>query len=656
MRIVLFCVTRYPANLEAKPMLRVVALLLFILPAVHAHADESLQRVLQTLDYVAVDYPEAVNGNGAIVSEAEYAEMREFTTAVRETLARQPQEPRRAPLLELAGSLERMVAERAAPASVADEAARLRGRLVDAYDVVTLPAQAPDLARAETLYARECAACHGAQGRGDGPQAAQLDPPPIDFSDRERYRLRTLYGVYSTITLGVPETAMAAYTHLSDQERWSLAFLVSGMAVSASDGGSGAMLPDTAGSDSPVADLRRLVTFSPAEVEHRHGPEAAALMAGLIRSPGVLFRDGEPPLVHARRQLAASLEHLREGDREAAYTLAVDAYLEGFELAEGGLNAVAPELRETIEHEMGAFRNALRGEAPVEALTQAQARIDGLLVDAAGALDQTGLSGGAAFTGSLVILLREGLEAILVVAALAAFLVKTGRRDALPYLHAGWAAALAAGFLTWWVSTYLVQIGGAGRELTEGVAALVAAAVLFYLGFWLHSKSQAAQWQRFIQERVNRALSATTLWSLAGLSFITVYREAFETILFYQALWVQTGADGRHMVFSGLAVATVLLVVLAWLILRFSTRLPLRQFFSVTGAFMFLLAIAFAGKGVVAMQEAGLLPSSPVGVPSIELLGIYPNLQSLGLQAALVTLGALMLLASRGRKPLSGGA
>jgi len=635
------------ANLEAMPMLRAVALLLLILPAAHAHANESLQRVLQTLDYVAVDYPEAVNGDGTLASEAEYAEMREFTTSVRETLARQPQEPRRAPLLELAGSLERLVAERAKPATVAAQAARLRGRLIDAYDVVSLPARAPDLARAETLYARDCATCHGADGRGDGPQAAQLDPPPINFRDRERYRLRTLYGVYSTITLGVPGTGMAAYTGLSDPERWSLAFLVSAMGTPAAEAS-----PRTAGPDSPVADPRRLVTLSPAEAEDRYGPEAVVLMAELTRKPETLFTRDESPLDHARRQLAASLDHYRSGDRQTAYTLAVDAYLEGFELTEGGLNAVAPELRETIEKEMGAFRNAVRGGAPVEAVAGARERIDGLFDEAAGALNQTGLSGSAAFTGALVILLREGLEAILVVAALAAFLVKTGRRDALPYLHAGWAGALAAGFLTWWISTYLVQIGGAGRELTEGVAALVAAAVLFYLGFWLHSKSQAAQWQRFIRDRVNRALSATTLWSLAGLSFITVYREAFETILFYQALWVQTHAGSQHLVISGLAVAAVLLVVLAWLILRFSTRLPLRQFFGVTGVFMFLLAIAFAGKGVVALQEAGMLPSSPIGVPSFELLGIYPNLQSLGLQAALLVLGGLMLLASRSRKPI----
>ncbi len=229
------------------------------------------------------------------------------------------------------------------------------------------------------------------------------------------------------------------------------------------------------------------------------------------------------------------------------------------------------------------------------------------------------------------------------IAALAAFLIKTGRRDGLRYLYLGTGAAFVLGLLTWFVSSQVITIGGAERELTEGFAALFAAVMLFYVGFWLHSKTGAAQWKAFIQGSIEKALSKGTLWGLSGLAFIAVYREIFETVLFYQALWVQTGKAGQGMIFTGFLVAAGLLLLVGWMILRYSTRLPLRQFFSVTSIFMFLLAVVFAGKGIAALQEAGKLPVNMVDFPSIEILGIYPNLEGLAVQLLLVVMALLLL-------------
>ena len=233
---------------------------------------------------------------------------------------------------------------------------------------------------------------------------------------------------------------------------------------------------------------------------------------------------------------------------------------------------------------------------------------------------------------------------LLVVAALAAFLVKTGRREGLIYLYGGLIVALLMGGLTWVVSTTLIEIGGASRELTEGVAAITAALVLFYVGFWMHNKTSAAQWKHFIESSIKKALSKETLWGIAALSFIAVYREVFESVLFYQALWVQTNGDGQSMIVYGLIVATTILILLAWLIMKYSTRLPLRQFFAVSGGFMFILAVVFAGKGISALQEAGKIPLDPVPLPSIELLGIYPNYQGLIVQSMMVILAILMII------------
>jgi high-affinity iron transporter len=240
--------------------------------------------------------------------------------------------------------------------------------------------------------------------------------------------------------------------------------------------------------------------------------------------------------------------------------------------------------------------------------------------------------------------LRERLEALLVVAALAALLIKTQRRDGLAYLYGGLAGALLVGGLTWLAAATLIDIGGAQRELTE---ALVAAGVLFYVGFWLHSKTSALQWRRFIEGSVRKALGRGTLWGLAALAFIAVYREVFDTVLFYQALWMQTEPVGQGFIVSGLVGAAA---VLAWLILRDSTRLPLRQFFAFSGVFMFVLAIVFAGKGVAALQEAGRIARSPVDLPGIGVLGIYPNVQGLALQGAMLVLALLLPFGNRMRR------
>jgi high-affinity iron transporter len=214
----------------------------------------------------------------------------------------------------------------------------------------------------------------------------------------------------------------------------------------------------------------------------------------------------------------------------------------------------------------------------------------------------------------------------------------------LRWLHGGWIAALGLGVLTWIVSNYLVEISGATRELTEGITALTAAAVLFYVGFWMHSKLNARRWQAFIQSSVRAALDRRSLWALAGIAFVAAYREVFETVLFFQALWVQSSAPAAsRAVLGGFAAGAALIVAIAWAIFRFGLRLPLKQFFAVSAAIMIALAVIFVGKGVAALQEAGKLPLDPVDFPRIDVLGIYPNWQSLAAQL-LVLAAALALV------------
>ncbi len=408
-----------------------------------------------------------------------------------------------------------------------------------------------------------------------------MEPAPTNFTDHERYRQRTLYGLYNTITQGVADTGMRGYGELSDHDRWSLAFFAGQLAVNQDDVAVGEQ-EITRTPDHKLSSMETLTITTPAEAEKQSGSVGTALMAYLRTHPDKLGDTVNSPLQFSRERLADSLVAYQKGDKKQAYKIAVEAYLEGFELVEQGLDAVDGELRLDVEKAMTTVRNNIRAGKPVSEVAASVEQVDVLLLRASDRLSSRSLTGGAAFASAFFILLREGLEALLVVAALAAFLVKTNRRDGMRYLHLGWLGALGLGFLTWLASVTLINISGASREITEGVAALLAAAVLLYVGFWLHDKTHAAQWKRFIDDRVKQALSSGTLWGIAGLSFIAVYREVFETILFYQALWMQVDVAGKSMALSGFGTGIVVLAILAWLVIKYSVKLPLRQFFSLS--------------------------------------------------------------------------
>lgn len=614
---------------------------LFLCAAFQVRAD--IQNLLQMVDYVGVDYPVAV-ADGAVIHEGEYTEMQEFAGRIGAEIGLLPEGAAREQLVVLSGQLTAAIAGRANAVQVAEITRRIRKVTMTGFDVAILPLQAPDLRRAQSLYAAHCAGCHGTVGNGDGAAGAGMDPPPIAFTDIERARQHSVFGLYNTITLGVPGTGMAAFDGLPAADRWSLAFLVGGMALPAPD----APTAMQAWRRSPVT-LREAVTLSPAELGavREHGE---ALAYWLRHEPRTLFAERPDPIDFAAQTLTRSMESWRAGDAARARSLAITAYLEGFELVETALQNVAPALMRQTEAAMLEFRQSLP-EGSAGEVEQRHAAALRLLEECRQALAGPSMSAGVAFTSSLIILLREGLEAILVLAAMIAFIVRSGRGDALRYVHGGWITALMAGLLTWAASIYLLDISGATRELTEGFATLLAALILVYVGVWMHRNASAAQWNAYLRGQIESALSARTLWTLAFISFLAVYREVFETILFYQALWIQVEGGARPAIYGGAFAAAVLLVVITVLVERFGVRMPMRHFFLAGAILLIALAVIFTGKGVMALQEAGVVGTHPLPLPRLEWIGFYPNLQVLTSQlTVLATATGLLALDRRPRR------
>lgn len=603
-----------------------------------AQASEAdVRRVRQILDYLSVDYAGAVQ-DGKVVSPSEFDEMREFAKTAHDKIGKLEDKSERPGLLRETEALRAAIEGKGDPAKVSAMAKSLANHLIAVYPVPLAPGAVPNLQAGAKLFASQCASCHGATGHGDGPLAKQLDPPPIAFTDRERARQRSVFALYQAISQGIAGTAMPAFGHLSEDDRWALATYIGTFAHDEALRQYGQQLwKDNEKIRAEVRGLEHFVRLTQAELAASLGEnQAAATLAYLHAQPQAL---SEPQTHHslalARQRLQQSLGAYQAGKAQEAADLALSSYLDGVEPYEQALAAHDDALKTQIEAAMGRYRSLIADRALVDQVQAAAHGIDGLFDRADKTLAASKGDAVAAFFGSLTILLREGIEALLVVVAMIAFLRKAERPDVLRYVHAGWIGALAAGGVTWAIATYVVAISGANREVTEGVSSLFAAVVLLSVGIWMHQKSVAGQWQAYLRERMSQALTRRSAFFMFGLAFVAVYREVFETILFYAALWGQ-GNDSALL--AGLASGALCLVAITVLLLRFSAKLPIGQFFAASSWLVAVLAVVLTGKGIAALQEAGWIAPTTLTRPRLELLGVYPSTVGLAAQAAVLAI------------------
>lgn len=623
-----------------RPLLLVVLFNVVSISLAWATSDAEI--ALHALDYIGIDYPQSVK-NGQITSPEEYAEMLEFAQQVSHIMDKQ------APgkLAEQAAELSQAIETKLTADTIRELTRQISEGIIAQFNIITAPRKIPEPELGKALYAEQCVACHGLTGMGDGPQATGLSPLPTNFHDQSRQSERTVFGLYSTISQGVGGTAMTAYTHLDAHQRWSLAFYVSQFMFSDSQRAQGERLWSDGKRYDGLSSIAELTRISPRAIQLGLGDEGLAQLAWLRSHPSAVTAGDQSPLSIAASQLTASNEAYQDNNSVLAYQLALSSYLDGFELAESSLRSVDTPLVKLIENKMLDYRAAVKTRDNKAVVSALHDEIQLLLTQAGDTLSSKKLSGRSAFVSAMVILLREGLEAILILAALASVLIKSGRRDALLYLHIGWISALILGAATWYMASHVITISGASREMTEGFTALLATIVLLYVGFWLHGKTQAVRWQQYVHERIQKALHGGALWLLAGIAFLAVYREIFETVLFYQALYQQVAPGGSSSLTAGIVTAAVSLLAMTWIILRTSLRLPLRLFFQVNSAIMLILAFTFAGHGIAALQEAGLIPISMLPLPEFSLLGIYPTWQTLMVQTGLLILFAAYFMYER---------
>ena len=632
-------------------------------PLAAQEAADASQRLAGIVNVTIAEYGKGIDSSGKLLSQSEYAEALGFLAQAR-TIAGQltglDAARQRALLDTLAAAA---AAKRPAPAFTAI-AQRMLAAL-GAASALEMPVKPIDLAVGRRAYETNCASCHGPRGLGDGPAAKGMTPPPPAIGDADSMAETSPALMYYVISSGVPGTKMPSWSaQLSSSERWAVIAYVQSLratpeAVRAGDslfrarGGLGDSMTSfrwqadrsdaqlaEAFSSMPAADVKRLIAYLRAEAPKHTEPRAVAVpdstVAAAIRA--------------VRAALDQSLAASAAGHAHEADDRAFDAYI-AFEPLEVPVGAKDPQLVAALEGHFSEFKSAIRAGDTTAARTARDA-IEMRLPDVM-ALSHRVQDAWAAFFQSLLIIVREGFEAILVIGAIAAFLIKTGHSDRLRAIWWGSAIGVLASIVTAVVLQTTLRAIPASRDLLEGITMLIAVALLFSVSYWLISKVEAANWQKFIREQVSSALERGGGKALAFASFLAVYREGAETALFYQALL----GEAQHLtvpILAGVAVGGGVLAVVFTLFHRFGVKIPLRPFFAATSGLLYLMAFVMAGRGVHELQDANVIGATQVpGVPTVELLGVFPTVETLVAQGVLVVALAVALTVSfrRARAP-----
>jgi high-affinity iron transporter len=598
------------------------------------------RRVAATAQLAAQEYRVGVV-NGRVVARAEIDEAALFLQEARRSAKLLPAEAGLAATADIDAML-RLVAGTAPPDSLDARVRSLTAGLTQRLGVTLdeLPALTPSLARGAEVYQANCAGCHGTVGRGDGKLAAGLEPPPANLADGPALRDVSPLDYFRRISIGTVGTAMPAFEgRLPAEDRWAVALYASVLRVPAPRGD----VPPALRAFATTGKLTDDEVLAALGVNDRSEPEALGRLAA-VRTFQADHTGAASAQVfdQVRAQLDSAFALARTGDPGAS-ARAFDAYMT-FEQVERGVRAKNPGLAAELETAFASLRTRAAGGATPAELDALRRQLEAGLENAERTLgDQT--SPFNLFVQSFVIMLREGLEAILIVGALMTFLSKMGASQRKRDIHIGVGAAVGASILTAIALETIFVLSPAHREALEGGTMVVATAVLFYVSYWLLSKMEVVKWNHFVKSKVQDALDSGSALALASAAFLAVYREGFETVLFYKALFVAGTAAGVMPVVAGILAGSVVLVAVYVAISRFGVRLPLKPFFAVTSAFLYYMAFVFAGKGIAELQEGGLVGTTILSwAPRVPALGIYPTAESLGAQAVLLALALVALV------------
>jgi high-affinity iron transporter len=649
-------------------------------PALAVAQEPQVQRVANIVSVAVEEYGKGIDAKGKLISADEYQEALGFVKDARAAALRLPSDRATGATAMVDSIITAINAKK--PPAVLEELAERFATMLGRDAQLSLPHGPLNIAEGEKLFQASCASCHGPRGLGDGPAAAALTLKPPAIGSQTEMQASTPAMMFRKISVGVTGTAMPAFApQLTDEQRWNVVgylgtlqhparsvvegegLYIQGCVTCHGSSGLGdgaaartlSRLPPELGSfawqaersDSQlVAAVREGKIGTPMPPAQLTPAQVQSVVAYVRSLPGRQRATDLLPTIastdsaaiagrHSVSLLDQSLTAARNAQMADAEERALDAYL-AFEPIESTARARDPGVVSSMERLFAEFKGAVHAND----LSGAERARDAIELGMPKVVELTrpAGSGWEAFMQSFLIILREGFEAILVIGAVVAFLLKTGHRERLRSIWFGIGWALAASALTAVVLRTVLKAIPASQEIIEGLTLLVAVAVLFSVSYWLISRVEAAKWQQFIREKVNSALEHGGGRALAFVAFLAVYREGAETALFYQALFNE-GTNVVTPIVLGIVAGFAALAVIFTLFYRYGVRIPLRPFFSVTSVLLYYMAFAFMGTAINELQEGNALPISRIkNFPTVEWLGVYPTWQSVLAQMVLLAL------------------
>ncbi len=633
-----------------------VAFILLCAPIQKAYSQDNetiAQTVIHLLSYVSMDYSGAVK-DGEVINEQEYKEQVEFSSRALSLTKKNSflSEAEKETVLTQLQQLSDRVNQLKPATAISTVAEKAINNIIRFTGIQTAPKVWPNLAKGKALYAQNCALCHGQNGKGDGPAGRSLDPIPSNFHDIDLMLNVSPYQAYSSIRLGVPGTAMVSFSgQFSDEEMWDLAFYIKSLRFRKTVNDT-TQLRKIFTTNKAKIGLAEVATLSDQKLLDTlstvgNQPQKVLKALRLLMPIGTQINNSLPI---AKKGLEAALKSYASGDKDLARTQAISAYLEGIEPVEAQLRTQNADFVQELETKMFNVRQAIDKDNGVAAVKEKVNIAVAAITQAGKIMQSQQLNYWLTFIISATIFLREALEAFLILAVVLALIRSTGAKKALPYLHGGWITALLCGVAGWFLSDYIIQFGGKNREVMEGVISLFAVAVLMFMGFWLHNKSEAQQWTKFIKEKIGNYLKTDRMIGLAAFSFVVVFREAFEVVLFLRAVSLEAAAENQSAIGFGVIAGVVCVAIIAVVFLKYSRLIPVRKLFQWSSWVILLLAIILIGKGFHALQESGWIAvTNLTAMLRIEWLGIYPTLQTIAAQIGLIVLVLLVYLVNNQR-------
>src|SRR5918992_3132680 len=361
-----------------------------------------------------------------------------------------------------------------------------------------------------------------------------------------------------------------------------------------------------------------------------------------------------------RMQLDETLRLHKEGNYEEALLTSRSAYLDSYESVEIPLRPIDPDFTLEMEIKFAELRNLIQAQAPYEEAEAKVVEIRRGLDESERLVSGTGiLAPTIAFSTSFSIIFREGLESALIIGAILTYLEASRNNRFKKHVYYGIMIAIGATAVTWFIAEFIIDISGASRELIEAIAGVSAVAVLFWVSFWVLNKIETKRWIEFVKAKVWKATTTGSIMVFVLLSFFTVYREGFETVLFYQAM-LSFAKYMEWYVVAGFALGLGVIIATAIVVRKLGRRLPLKVLFALTMGIGAYMSIAFMGNAIREFQELGYISTTHLigTVPRLDInlatmTGIHPTLETIIAQIILLAVyvvGSLYILIIQPRR------